>query len=80
MDNIVTDIDEALEKEFSEMKKQMDAVDNMNVEAEVSQQEQDEKLLENALDGVAEYLKHNNLEWKGAFRSSFEKRLQRHMQ
>ena len=41
--------------------------------------EQNEKLLESALDGVAEYLKFNNLEWKGAFRSTFEKRLQRHM-
>jgi hypothetical protein len=39
----------------------------------------DENKFEKATKGVAEYFKINNIEWSGPFRSSFDKRLQRHL-
>jgi hypothetical protein len=82
-DHVVTDVEKAINDEFEEMYKQMQSVDKKesnDMMLEKEKKDLQDIVEKHALDGVMEYLEKHHIEWKGPFRSSFEKRLLRHQQ
>jgi hypothetical protein len=88
-DHKVADVTAAIDREFQQMYDEMQSIDKKNSndmiieDTEVSSDDNhnvDLNKENELLEKLSEYLKSNNIEWKGPFRSSFEKRLQRHLQ
>jgi hypothetical protein len=81
-DHVVTDVEKAINDEFQEMYQQMLKADNVSNRkiSEEQKKELSDVVEKHALDGVMEYLDRHHIEWKGPFRSTFEKRLLRHQQ
>jgi hypothetical protein len=81
LDNVVTDVGKDVEDEFEKMRKEMEKlVDNEDQKDDIDVDELKDKLYAKALEGVSEYFQEHHIRFDGPFRSSFQKRLQRHLQ
>ena len=82
-DHVVTNIEDAINEELKEMHQEMkraQEVEDGNAMSVEDETELSETVKRHALEGVAEYLERHNLVFSGPFRSTFQQRLQRHLQ
>lgn len=86
-DHRFVDVNAAIDREMKEMHQEMStyeksqsndmSVEDVDTSDQLEHNDIDSKQLE-ILEKLSQYLHENNIEWKGPFRSSFEKRLQRY--